>query len=225
LGGTLTHMTNQVHPECAMNKRTAKEDYRTTGVKSSRDVLLLGLDSGERSLREVIADISEEEYQWEPIPSSERASDRLLPADRKRVWRVFQQEGVWMYDYTPEDLNPSPFTTIAWIMNHIAQTADMYLYCIKTGKPEGVDRRWEDLPVPSSLEAMSSYVSEVLAEVREYLLSIPEKDIYRELNKSTPAPWGEMRSTYLNIWGGVVEHVLQHSTQIAARKDRIRYGY
>ena len=208
-----------------MNMRVTKEDYRTIGVKSSRDVLLLGLDSGERSLLETIADISEEEYQWEPIPLSEQASDRLLPPHRKRVWRVFQQEGVWMYDYTLEELNHSPFTTIAWIMNHVAQTADMYLYCIKTGKPEGVDRRWEDLPILSGCEAMSSYISEVLTEVREYLLSMPEEYIYRELNKTTPAPWGEMRPTYLNIWGGVVEHVLQHSMQIAARKDRIRYGY
>jgi hypothetical protein len=208
-----------------MNKQGAKENDRTTGVKSSRDVLLLGLASGERSLRETIADTSEEEYQWEPIPSSEQASDRLLPPHLKRVWRVFQQGGVWMYDYTPEELNPSPFTTIAWIMNHIAQTADMYLYCIKTGKPEGVDRRWEDLPVPSSCEAMSSYIFEVLTGVREYLVSIPEEYIHRELNKSTPAPWGEMRPTYRNVWGGVVEHVIQHSMQIAARKDRIRYGY
>jgi len=208
-----------------MNKQVAGNDFQAMGLGSSRDVLLLGLDSGERSLRETIADISAEEYLWEPIPLSEQASDRLLPAHRKRVWRVFQQEEAWTYDYTAEVLNPSPFTTIAWIMNHIAQTADMYLYCIQTGKPEGVDRRWEDLPVPSDSQAMSSYIFEVLAGAREYLVSIPEESVQRELNKLTPAPWGEMRPTYLNVWGGVVEHVIQHAMQIAARKDRIRYDY
>jgi hypothetical protein len=208
-----------------MNKQVAKKDYRATGVQTSRDVLLLGLDSGERSLRETIAQISDEEYSWEPISSSEQASDRILPPNRKRVWRVFQQEGIWIYDYTPEELNPSPFTTIAWIMNHIAQTADMYLYCIKTGKPEGVDRRWEDLPVPSSREAMSRYLIEELTGVRDYLVSIPEEYILREMNRLTPAPWGEMRPTYMNVWGGILEHVIQHSIRIAARKDRIRYGY
>jgi hypothetical protein len=206
-----------------MNGQVSKEDYRATGVKSLCDVLLLGLDSGERSLRETIAGISEQEYHWEPIPASEQASDRLLPAHRKRVWRVFQQEGVWIYDYTPDELNPPPFTTIAWIMNHIAQTADMYLYCIKTGKPEGEDRRWEDLPVPSSCEAMSRYIFEVLNIVQKYLVSIPEKYIQLELNKLTPAPWGEMRPVYLNVWGGIIEHVIQHSMQIAVRKERIRY--
>ena len=208
-----------------MNRRVTTEDYQTSGVKSSRDVLLLGLDFGARSLRETIADISEKEYHWEPIPLLEQTADLLLPPNRKRVWRVYQQGRMWMYDYTPEALNPSPFTTIAWILNHIAQTAAMYLYCIKTGKPEGGDRRWEDLPVPSSCEAMSRYIVEVLAGVRKYLVSIPEEYIHRELNKLTPAPWGEMRPTYLNVWGGVVEHVIQHSMQIAARKERIRYGY
>lgn len=208
-----------------MNKQVARADYRTTGVKSSRDILLLGADSAELSLRDTIAGISEVEYHWEPIPSSEQASDRLLPPHLKRVWRVFQQGGVWMYDYTPQELHPSPFTTIAWIMNHIAQTADMYLYCVKTGKPEGMDRRWEDLPVPSCSEAMSAYIFKELSEARVYLASISEENIHCEMNRSTPAPWGEMRPTYLNIWGGVVEHAIQHSMQIAARKDRIRYGY
>lgn len=207
-----------------MNKQVAKEYYLSTGIKSSRDVLLLGLDSGEQSLRETIADISEEEYHWEPISSSEQSSDRFLPPHRKRVWRVFQQDGIWMYDYALGKLDPPPFTTVAWIMNHIAQTADMYLYCIKTGKPEGVDRRWEDLPVPSSCKAMSSYILTALTSVREYLISIPDEYIHNELNKLTPAPWGEMRPTYLNVWGGVVEHVIQHSIQIAARKERILYG-
>jgi hypothetical protein len=180
-----------------MNQQVDKADYRVTGIKSARDVLLLGLDVGERSLRETLADISEAEYHWESIPSSEQALDRLLPPQRKRVWRVFQQAGAWTYDYTPEALHPPPFTTIAWIMNHVAQTAEMYLYCVKTGKPEGVERRWEDLPVPASCEAMTGYIFEVLADVRDYLVSLPENHIHRDLNKLTPAPWGEMRPAYL----------------------------
>ena len=203
-------------------------DYRTNGVRSSRDVLLLGLDAAERHTRATIADVSDEEYGWEPIPESERAVDLLLPPDKKRVWRVFQQGGVWVYDYTPELLSPPPFTTIAWIMNHMAQTADMYpLGCVRTGKPEGIDKRWDDLPVPSGREDMGEYILQALAKVRQYLpgISIPERGIDSELNRLTPAPWGEMRPTYLNIWGGVVEHILQHTIQVAARKDRIRYGY
>jgi len=209
-----------------MNMQIVRNDEtRAVGIRSARDVLLLGLESGRHSLLETIADVSDGEYEWEPLSIAEQVIDRRLPPQQKRVWRLFQQNGAWTYDYTPEPLDPCPFTTIAWIMNHVAQTADMYLYCLKTGKPEGLDRRWEDLPVPSSVGAMSSYIDRVLTEVREYLLSLPEGTAQSELNKPAPAPWGEMRPTYMNIWGGVIEHVIQHSIQIAARKDRIRYGW
>ncbi len=218
-------MKDRVRRARAGQNQIPSEEYRKTKVSSSRDVLLLGLDTGELSLRETISDVSGEEYCWEPIPKPERDSDLLLPPDRKRVWRVFQKGGVWIYDYVPGEVTPPPFTTIAWIMNHVAQTGDMYLYCVKTGKPEGVERRWEDLPVPSSFEAMGDYIFEVLASVRAYLVSVSEGQISRELNRLTPAPWGEMRPTYLNIWGGAISHVIQHAVQIAARKDRIRYGY
>jgi len=201
------------------------EGYRTAGVRSSRDMLLLSLDAAEDHTRRTIADVADEEYAWEPLSESERVADLQLPPHTKRVWRVFQQRGVWVYDYTPEPLSPPPFTTIAWIMNHMAQTADMYLYCVQTGIPEGVDRSWDDLPVPANREAMAEYIVQALASVREYLLSVPQRRVNPELNRLTPAPWGEMRPTCLNIWGGVVEHVLQHAMQIAARKDRIRYGY
>lgn len=188
-------------------------------------ILLLGLDSGESNMHEVLADITRQEYQWEPLPLSERSSDLCLPPERKKVWRVFPQEGKWVYDYTIERLSPPPFTTIAWIMNHVAQTAEMYLYCIKTGQPEGLEKHWEDLPVPASFDAMRDYLFRTLIEVRSFLVDIPTPQIDHQLTRLTPAPWGELRPTYINLWGGIAEHVLQHAMQIAARKDRIRYGH
>jgi len=123
-----------------MNALNAWENSPTAAIRSPRDVLLLGLNAGEQSLRETVGDIAEEEYRWEPLSATEQSADRLLPPQRKRVWRVFEQAGAWTYDYTPEEVKPSPFTTIAWIMNHVAQTADMYLYCVVSGKPEGIER-------------------------------------------------------------------------------------
>jgi hypothetical protein len=180
-------------------------------VLSSRDVLLLGLNAGLSSIHLVLDDVTAEEYNWEPIPLSERPRDQLLPAEKKKVWRVFQRAEKWIYDYTPEVVEPPPFTTIAWIMNHTAQTAGMYLYCITSGKPEGVERRWEDLPVPASFNEMRAYICSALAEGGAYLSSLSSEKINQELNRETPAPWGEMRPTYLNLWGGVIEHVIQHA--------------
>jgi hypothetical protein len=193
-------------------------------IRSARDMLVFGLGSSQDRVLDAIADITEAEYHWEPLSDSERLIDLGSKPDRKKVWRVYQKDSIWIYDYTPETLIPSPFTTIAWIMNHIAQTGDMYLYCVKTGKPEGVGRSWDDLPVFPGHEQMSSYILQVLDDTRAYLDAITEGKIISELNKLTPLPWGDLRSVYENIWGGIISHTIEHATQIAILKDRIRFG-
>ncbi len=45
-----------------------------------------------------------------------------LPPDKKRGWRVFRANGISKYDYAVGAIRPAPFTTIAWMVNHIAQT-------------------------------------------------------------------------------------------------------
>jgi hypothetical protein len=194
-------------------------------IYSVSDIILFELASVERRLRETTADLSFKEYEWEPIPEGERYADLTLPPERKRVWRVFYSQGAWTYDYTTEALQPPPFTTIAWIMNHIAQTADMYLHCIQTGQPEGSSKRWEDLPVQANLPGMSAYLFTVLSKVKDFSASLAMRQPDDELNTLTPAPWGELRPMYVNLWSGIIEHALQHDMQISARKEFIRYGY
>jgi hypothetical protein len=172
-----------------------------------------------------MAGLSDEEFNWEPLTGADRLSDLQLAPDEKKVWRVYSKEGVWIYDYTPEVLDPPPFTTIAWILNHIAQTGDMYLYCVETGKPEGIERFWDDLPVYPYYERMRNYTLQVLDKTQDYLDSIHEDEINLELNRASPAPWGEMRSVYQNLWGGIICHTIEHAAQIAVLKDRIRFGY
>ncbi len=203
-----------------------KSDYLNHAVvENARDMLVVTLESARRRVQEALKNVSKDVYNWEPISKSERSSDLHLPPEGKKVWRVFQKEGVWIYDYTLEPLAQPPFTTIAWIMNHIAQTGDMYLYCIKTEEPEGVDRSWDDLPVYSDHEQMVEYIYQVIDDTGEYLRSIPEADLTAALNQKTPAPWGEMRPTYKNIWGGIIGHTIEHATQISVLKHRIRFGY
>jgi hypothetical protein len=201
------------------------QDYQSRQVKTARDALLLALDAAAIHTKSALDGLSDEEYDWEPLTSEEQRADLpLLPAT-KRVWRVYRGDRGWTYDYTPEPLEPPPFTTIAWIMCHVASTADMYLYCVRSRRPEGLDRGWDDLPVPSTCREMAGYVFRALADARAYLIAIPEQQVILELNRPTPAPWGEVRATYLNLWGGIIEHTLQHSMQIAVRRERIRYGY
>ncbi len=194
-------------------------------ISSAQDVLLFALQKGQILLAEVITDLSEADFQWEPLPPSKRPADIALPAERKKVWRVFQRGGIWTYDYSTQPLDPPPFTTIAWILNHIAQTADMYIYCIHSGRPEGEERAWDDLPVPATLVDTQAYLSEALENARAYIASVPGKDATTELNRLAPAPWGEMRPVFVNLWDGVIGHLLHHAAQVAARKELIRYGY
>jgi hypothetical protein len=201
------------------------EDYQSRKILSARDVLLLGVDAALLRASEACIDITDEEYDWEPLSESERLRDIRLSAETKRVWRVFRVGSTYVYDYASRDAGNPAFTTIAWIMNHIAQTADMYLYCIKTGKPEGEELAWDDLPVYSNLSAMRDYVFRALHAAKDYLLALEDREIHGQLNKLTPTPWGAMRPTYLNLWGGIIEHALQHAMQIAVRKERIRQRF
>jgi hypothetical protein len=194
-------------------------------VTSARDLLVVALESAGHCVRDVVAGISESELHWEPISNLEREADLFQPANRKRVWRVFQSGGVWVYDYTPEPLHPPPFTTLAWIMNHIAQTAEMYLYCIRNGISEGVDRSWDDLPVYPDYTCLCDYIHRGLQDTHAYLDAIPATRVDVVLNSLSPAPWGELRPVYLNLWGGIISHTIEHASQIATLKDRIRYGY
>lgn len=193
-------------------------------VNSARDMLVISLESAKRRVSQAIADITEREIHWEPLSEVERLTDLQLAPDRKKVWRVYRSEGVWIYDYTPETLSTPPFTTIAWIMNHIAQTGYMYLYCVKTGEREGLSRNWEDLPVYPSYEQLRDYIFLVLDDTQGYLEAIPIGEINFELNRLSPAPWGEMRPVYKNVWGGVISHTIEHASQVASLKHRIRFG-
>jgi hypothetical protein len=198
------------------------DDYQRRPFVSARDALLLGVDTALLRMSETFHDLTDAEYDWEPLPESERHADIALPAETKRVWRVFPLNGVYHYDYGDDPIVPSPFTTIAWIMNHIAVTADMYLRCIKSGKPAGEGITWDDLPVYGSLIQTRDYAFRALNDVKDFLLALDESDASDVLNRLTPAPWGEMRPTYLNLWTGAIEHAIQHAMQIAVRKEYIR---
>jgi hypothetical protein len=201
------------------------QDYQSRKLLSALDALILGSDTALLRVREAVSDITEEEYNWEPLSEAERLQDIPLSAETKRVWRVYPMNGVYTYDYGERSPDDPAFTTIAWIMNHIAQTAEMYLYCIKTGKAVGEDMTWDDLSVYSSRGEMRDYIFHALQNTRNYLLTLDGNQVYTELNRLTPAPWGEMRPTYLNLWGGSIEHALQHSMQIAVRKEYIRQEF
>lgn len=207
------------------NNPFAQQDYQSRKLCSARDALLLALDTAVLRANETLMDITDDEYNWEFLPEAERAHDLTLAPETKRVWRVFEDDGVYFYDYGLRKTDNPAFTTIAWIMNHIATTADMYLYCVKTGKQVGEELTWDDLIIYGNLKDMRDHIFRALYDTRDYLLALDPARADDELNHMSPAPTGEIRPIFLNLWGGVIEHTLMHCMQIAVRKERIRQGF
>lgn len=197
------------------------DDYLTRKMETAQDMLLLGIDTAVVRANETLMDISEAEYEWDPLPAAERAADDVLEARVKRVWRVYEQGGRWTYHYAPRPAEQPAFTTIAWIMNHVTLATEMFLYCLQTGKAAGDGLTWDEMDVSAGLSAMQGRVLESLGAARQYVSGLAAAD----LRRLTPAPWGEMRPVYLNVWGGVIEHTIQHMMQVAVRKERIRQRY
>jgi hypothetical protein len=76
------------------------------------DLLLDQLDEVYDRLRRRVADLTEVEYFWEPVPE---------------CWTVRRDgSGMWVNDYEEPDPDPPPFTTIAWRLAHIADCNVMY---------------------------------------------------------------------------------------------------
>ncbi len=61
-------------------------------IESARDLLLFELNSAERAICETTTDITDVEYNWEPVAISEQPADLLLPPECKRVWRIYSRE-------------------------------------------------------------------------------------------------------------------------------------
>jgi hypothetical protein len=75
----------------------SSESYQAWKVHSSRDFMLLGIESALLRMHQTFSDITDEEFNWEPLSETERAEDIKLPTVGKRVWRVFQEKGIYTY--------------------------------------------------------------------------------------------------------------------------------
>ncbi len=65
------------------------ENSLRMAVTSPQDLLLFALDAAVLYFEETLADVSEDEYDWEPLSDADRIVDVGLPPERKRAWRVY----------------------------------------------------------------------------------------------------------------------------------------
>ena len=147
--------------------------------------------------------LTEDEFWWEP------AAD---------CWSVRQTDaGTWTVDYAIPDPDPSPFTTIAWRLDHVAECKVMYHeYAFGPGRltfPE-IDSAHSVDSAIALLEEGQALLVEDLAGLRDEDLQLPRR-----------TNWGEEWPAWRILWT-MIHHDYQHGGEIGALRDlyRLRSG-
>jgi DinB superfamily len=165
------------------------------------ELLSRQMDEAYCMVRDRLEGLTEEEYFWEPVPGSWTL--RRLP------------DGRWDADYAEPDPEPSPFTTIAWRINHIASCKVMYHeYAFGPRR-----LTFPDLPVPSTVhEALT-----MLDEGQRLLIADVQALEDPDLAKPTLTNWGEEWPAWRIFWT-MVHHDLWHGGEIGALRDLYRHS-
>lgn len=150
-------------------------------------------------LRRRITGLTQAEYLWEPVPD---------------CWTVRQAGDEVVVDWSGDDLDPSPFTTIAWRIYHLASDCLANFYSagglgpwpIRT--PRG---RWT-LDVDEALELFDQSWS----SFRTAVGGLGEQAMWRPLGPD----WGQYAE---DSWAALVLHIMDelshHGAEIALLRD------
>ncbi len=149
-------------------------------------------------VRKRITGLSQAEYLWEPVPD---------------CWTVRQAGDEVVVDWSGDDPDPAPVTTIAWRMYHLA--ADCFANYLTGGLGEWPIRtpqgRWT-LDVNEALELLDAS----WAAFRAGLGGLGEDGMWRALGSE----WGPFAD---DNWAGLVIHALDelshHGAEIALLRD------
>lgn len=122
-------------------------------------------------------------------------------------------DGTWGYDYAFPDPDPSPFTTIAWRISHIATCKVMYHeYGFGPAK-----LTFPDLLVPRSVPESVAMLHQGQAMLMEDLARLQDGGLKepRRTNR------GEMWPTWRILWT-MINHDLWHGGEIGVLRDLYR---
>lgn len=168
---------------------------------NNQRVILLAteMDEAWEALSSWIDGLKDSEYFWEPVPS---------------CWTVHSnKEGHWIVDYEIPQPDPSPITTIAWKLVHLASCKIMYQeYAFGEGK-----LTWDELPIPHNASEAISWLEEAHSQLRRELDNLKDTD----LEEMRPTNWGEMWPTWRIFWT-MISHDLHHGAEIGCLRDIYR---
>jgi hypothetical protein len=143
--------------------------------------------------------LADEEFFWEPVPDP---------------WTLrWKANGTWGYDYAFPDPDPSPFTTIAWRISHVATCKIMY-------HEYGFGPRkltWAELRIPRSVPESVAMLHEGQALLVADVDGLEDADL--QAPRSTN--WGETWPAWRIFWT-MINHDLWHGGEIGVLRDLYR---
>ena len=164
-------------------------------------VLLRGWDDAWGRLDARLAGLTDEEYLWEPVPSS---------------WTVRPTDGGWTADWADPDPDPAPVTTIAWRLWHLASDClASYLSRSPAGHPlEVTGTRWHG----DAATALADLRTAAQA-FREFAAALGEDGLWQPMGPN----WGPYAE---DSWADLVVHAFDelahHGAEIALLRDLYR---
>jgi hypothetical protein len=173
--------------------------YALRPERQSADWLAFAQEEAWTVLRRPLEGLTDAEFFWQPV------------AD---CWTVHQDEnGRWIIDYAWPEPEPSPFTTIAWRLVHVAACKIMYHeYAFGPG-----ELTWDGLEIPHTAGDAIAWLETGQAQLKGSLDGLNDAD----LAAPRPTNWGEMWPTWRIFWT-MAAHDLQHGGEIGCLRDLCR---
>lgn len=162
-------------------------------------LLTTQMDEAWEMLRQWVGGLTDEEFFWEPVPG---------------CWTAHPDEsGRWVLHYAIPDPDPTPFTTIAWRLIHIATCKVMYYeYAFGPG-----ELTWEELEIPHTVTDTIALLEEGHTRLRRALDGLGDE----ELAEMRLTNWGEKWPTWRIFWT-MISHDLHHGAEIGCLRDLFR---
>lgn len=177
-------------------------------MATARSLLRDQFDASSSRLAGVLANISEEEFFWEPVPGCWTVHERT-----ERRARSADGRGRWVIDYEVPDPNPAPLTTIAWRTVHVA--AVNYLYW---DYAFGSATLGFDLDIPGTGVDAIRWLLESEGPLARTLSAIPDDGA---LDQLVPTNWGD-RWPVGRIFTTLINEQVHHGAEISLLRDLYR---
>ena len=172
-------------------------------LPSVADVLEIQLRQSWLASRQVLGDLTEDEYLWEPASPCWSVRRR---ASSVRGWGSgeFVCEDAWPPPH------PLPTTTIAWRVIHLAAWTDVYRqFAFGDTRPD-----LNDAEVPGDLSAGLAWLYDAQDAFIEAVAGLSESAAFER----RPAHWGESVPVVRLVTTMLTEHV-HHIAEIGALRD------